>query len=98
MAYSLPASGSDWQEWKVRDVETGKDLDDHLSGSSSQALRGRLITKTATAAMTSRDDGEGTNYFREIYRRGTPIRRHFGLNVGSEEWLLSGTRPISAST
>jgi prolyl oligopeptidase len=30
LAYSLSASGSDWQEWKVRDVETGKDLSDHL--------------------------------------------------------------------
>src|ERR1700730_6027398 len=25
MAYGLATSGSDWQQWKVRDVETGKD-------------------------------------------------------------------------
>ncbi len=30
LAYGLAASGSDWNEWKVRDVATGKDLDDHL--------------------------------------------------------------------
>ena len=30
LAYSLSASGSDWQEWKVRDVETGKDRSDDL--------------------------------------------------------------------
>jgi len=30
MAYGLSTSGSDWQEWKVRDVETGDDLSDHL--------------------------------------------------------------------
>lgn len=30
LAYGLSASGSDWQEWKVRDVETGEDLQDHL--------------------------------------------------------------------
>src|ERR671921_256616 len=30
LAYSLSSSGSDWMEWKVRDVETGKDLSDHL--------------------------------------------------------------------
>jgi prolyl oligopeptidase len=30
MAYGLSTSGSDWQEWKVRDVETGEDLPDHL--------------------------------------------------------------------
>ncbi|MBD2742160.1 prolyl oligopeptidase family serine peptidase [Coleofasciculus sp. FACHB-1120] len=30
MAYGLSTSGSDWQEWKVRDVKTGEDLSDHL--------------------------------------------------------------------
>jgi prolyl oligopeptidase len=30
MAYGLSTSGSDWQEWKVRDVETGLDLSDRL--------------------------------------------------------------------
>src|SRR5271165_7409754 len=28
MAYGTSASGSDWQEWHVRDVDTGKDLSD----------------------------------------------------------------------
>ncbi|MCL1471159.1 prolyl oligopeptidase family serine peptidase [Argonema antarcticum] len=30
MAYGLSSSGSDWQEWKVRDVETGEDRRDCL--------------------------------------------------------------------
>jgi prolyl oligopeptidase len=30
MAYGLSRGGSDWTEWHVREVETGKDLDDHL--------------------------------------------------------------------
>ncbi|HET9227076.1 MAG TPA: prolyl oligopeptidase family serine peptidase [Thermoanaerobaculia bacterium] len=30
VAYGLAAAGSDWQEWRVRDVDTGRDLDDHL--------------------------------------------------------------------
>jgi prolyl oligopeptidase len=30
MAYGLATAGSDWQQWKVRDVETGKDCDDKL--------------------------------------------------------------------
>src|SRR6185295_18667403 len=29
-AYGLSSAGSDWQEWKVREVETGRDLPDHL--------------------------------------------------------------------
>jgi prolyl oligopeptidase len=31
IAYGLAASGSDWQQWKVRDVETGKDREDVLN-------------------------------------------------------------------
>ncbi len=30
MAYGLSEAGSDWQTWKVRDVETGQDLEDRL--------------------------------------------------------------------
>ena len=30
VAYGLSASGSDWQEWRVRDIGSGVDLDDHL--------------------------------------------------------------------
>jgi prolyl oligopeptidase len=30
LAYGTAASGSDWNEWKVRDIATGKDLEDHL--------------------------------------------------------------------
>ena len=30
MAYGLSTSGSDWQEWKVRDINTKEDLSDHL--------------------------------------------------------------------
>ena len=30
MAYGLSTAGSDWQEWYVRDVDTGKDLSDHI--------------------------------------------------------------------
>ena len=33
MAYSIAAAGSDWQEWKIRDVLTGKDLPETLKWS-----------------------------------------------------------------
>jgi prolyl oligopeptidase len=29
-AYGLSEAGSDWQEWKVRNVDTGEDLEDHI--------------------------------------------------------------------
>jgi prolyl oligopeptidase len=30
LAYGTAASGSDWNEWRVRDIATGKDLTDHI--------------------------------------------------------------------
>ncbi|GAB3453108.1 prolyl oligopeptidase family serine peptidase [Massilia terrae] len=30
LAYGTAASGSDWNEWKVRDIESGQDLSDHI--------------------------------------------------------------------
>jgi prolyl oligopeptidase len=30
MAYGLQSAGSDWSEWRVRRIDTGKDLEDHL--------------------------------------------------------------------
>jgi len=30
LAYGLSASGSDWQEWRVRNIETRKDTEDHI--------------------------------------------------------------------
>ena len=33
MAYAISAAGSDWQEWRVRDVATGKDLPDLIKWS-----------------------------------------------------------------
>ena len=33
MAYSTSASGSDWVEWRVREIATGRDLPDHLKWS-----------------------------------------------------------------
>ena len=76
LAYSLSASGSDWQEWKVRDVETGKDLSDDLkwvkfSGASwSTDNKGFFYSRYDEP----KDDAlKGTNYFQKIYyhRLGT---------------------------
>jgi prolyl oligopeptidase len=30
LAYGLSDGGSDWRTWRVRNIETGKDLDDHI--------------------------------------------------------------------
>ncbi len=77
LAYSLSASGSDWQEWKVRDVETGRDLSDDLKWVK---FSGASWTPDGKGFYYSRydepkaDSLKGTNYFQKVYyhRLGTP--------------------------
>jgi prolyl oligopeptidase len=78
LAYGLSTAGSDWQEWWVREVDTGRDLDDHLKW-----------VKFTTAAWTKDNKGffysrfdepkegetyKGANYYHKLYyhRIGTP--------------------------
>jgi prolyl oligopeptidase len=78
MAYGLSVSGSDWQEWKVRDVETGTDLPDHLqwikfSGASwTHDHQGFFYSRYSEPDDSSKL--EAVNYFQKLYyhRLGTP--------------------------
>ena len=56
LAYGLATAGSDWQEWRVRDVDTGKDLRRSLEvGQVLAASPGRPTARaSSTAATTSR--------------------------------------------
>ncbi len=77
LAYSLSASGSDWQEWKVREVETGKDLSDHLKWVK---FSGATWTRDGKGFFYSRYDEpkgdtlKGINYFQKVFyhQLGTP--------------------------
>ncbi len=71
MAYGVSSGGSDWQEWKVRDISTGKDLDDILKWVK---FSGASWTKDGKGFYYSRYDepkaGEqlkGVNYFQKLY-------------------------------
>ncbi|WP_088893372.1 prolyl oligopeptidase family serine peptidase [Leptolyngbya ohadii] len=77
MAYGLSTAGSDWQEWKVRDVETGEDLPDHLRWIK---FSGASWTPDSQGFYYSRYDEpneatklEDVNYFQKLYyhRLGT---------------------------
>jgi prolyl oligopeptidase len=61
MAYGTAASGSDWQEWHVRDVDTGKDLPDLIKW-----------VKFSDASWTK--DGKGFFYSRYDEPKGTALR------------------------
>src|SRR6185503_497961 len=77
LAYSLSASGSDWQEWKVRDVETSKDLSDRLNWVK---FSGVSWTRDGKGFFYSRYDEpkgntlQATNYFQKLFyhKLGTP--------------------------
>jgi prolyl oligopeptidase len=71
MAYGLSSAGSDWQEWRVRDVRTGEDLIDHLKWVK---FSGVSWTKDNTGFYYSRYDAPdenseltGQNYFHKVY-------------------------------
>ncbi|MGB3535016.1 MAG: prolyl oligopeptidase family serine peptidase [Microcoleaceae cyanobacterium] len=78
MAYGLSISGSDWQEWKVRDIKTKKDLEDHLKWIK---FSGASWTHDHQGFFYSRYDEpnektklEDANYYQKLYyhRLGTP--------------------------
>jgi prolyl oligopeptidase len=71
LAYGLAVAGSDWQEIKVRDVESGKDLADHIRWVKFSRPS---WTKDGKGFFYSRYDEPGekerltkTNYFHKLY-------------------------------
>src|SRR3954468_6054265 len=77
MAYGTAASGSDWEEWHVRDVDSGKDLPDLIKWVK---FSGASWSKEGKGFYYSRyDEPKGTalrdaNYFQKLYYHtlGTP--------------------------
>jgi prolyl oligopeptidase len=71
MAYGTAVSGSDWQEWHVRDVDTGKDLPDLIKWVK---FSGASWTKDGKGFFYSRYDEpkaesalRDANYFQKLY-------------------------------
>ncbi|MDF0554703.1 prolyl oligopeptidase family serine peptidase [Kamptonema sp. UHCC 0994] len=98
MAYGLSASGSDWQEWKIRDVETGKDLSDNLQWVK---FSGASWTHDHQGFFYSRYDEqneksklEDVNYYQKLYyhRLGTAQSEDVLIyeRPDQKEWGFSG--------
>ena len=77
LAYGLSTAGSDWVEYKVRDIETGEDTQDHLKWIK---FSGASWTKDNQGFFYSRYDEpnqetklEDVNYYQKLYyhRLGT---------------------------
>ncbi len=78
LAYSLSSSGSDWLEWKVREIEAGVDTIDHLKWSKfsgaawSHDNQGFFYNRYDEPSTDSQF--EEVNYFQKLFyhRLGTP--------------------------
>jgi len=98
LAYSLSASGSDWQEWKVRDVETGQDLSDDLKWVK---FSGVSWTRDNSGFFYSRydepkgDSLKGTNYFQKVYFHKLGTAQSSDILVyerpDQKDWLFGAT-------
>ena len=71
LAYAISRSGSDWQEWRVRDIETGRDLPDLLRWSKFSGAAWSVDNKgfyyQRFAEPKSADERTGVNYFAKLY-------------------------------
>lgn len=98
MAYGLSTAGSDWQEWKVRDVESGKDLLDYLKWIKFSRA---AWTEDSQGFFYSRYDEpneatklEDVNYFQKLYyhKLGQPQSEDILVyhRPDQKEWGFSG--------
>ena len=70
IAYGIQEAGSDWEQWKVRDVTTGNDHSEQLKGVKWAAV---AWAKDGSGLYYSRYDG-GVNFFSKLFfhKLGTP--------------------------
>jgi prolyl oligopeptidase len=98
LAYALSTAGSDWKEWKVRDVETGKDFDDHLKWSkfsgASWTMDGRGFFYSRYDEPKEGQELQQSNYYQKLYyhRIGTPQSRDTLIyeRPGKKKWGFDG--------
>jgi prolyl oligopeptidase len=71
LAYGLSTSGSDWQEWRIREVDTGRDLDDHLQwvkfSEASWTGDGRGFFYSRYDEPPEGVEYKGANYYHKLY-------------------------------
>src|SRR5204863_3551251 len=78
LAYGLAVAGSDWEEWKVRDIATGKDLSDDVQwvkfSQGSWKKDGSGFFYSRYDAPASAEQLKQANYFHKLYfhKLGTP--------------------------
>ena len=98
LAYGLAVAGSDWQEWKVRDIESGKDLPDDVKwvkfSSASWKRDGSGFFYSRYDAPASAELLKQANYFHKIYfhKLGTPQSKDELVyeRKDHKDWIFNG--------
>lgn len=99
LAYGLSAAGSDWMEWRVREVVSGQDRPDLVQWVKFSGAAWRHDNQgffySRYAAPTADDAYKGANYFHKLYYH------HLGTEQAADqliyerpdqkEWNFSGT-------
>jgi prolyl oligopeptidase len=99
MAYALSTAGSDWRQWRVRDVRTGQDLPDLVQWSR---FSGASWTRDGKGFFYSRFDEpkkenefKGSLFFQKLFyhRLGTPQSADELVyhRADQKEWTFNGT-------
>ncbi len=99
LAYGLSTAGSDWQEWRVRDVTTGKDLSDHLKwikfSSVSWTPDNKGFFYSRYAEPNEATKLVDTNYYQKLYYHRIGDSQALDQLVyerpDEKEWEFSGT-------
>ncbi|QYX33904.1 prolyl oligopeptidase family serine peptidase [Sphaerospermopsis torques-reginae] len=98
LAYGLSSSGSDWQEWKVRDIATGEDLPDHLQwikfSSASWTHDHQGFFYSRYDQPNEKTKLEDVNYYQKLYyhKLGTSQSEDILIyhRLDQKEWGFSG--------
>ena len=98
MAYGLSSAGSDWEDWKVRDVETGGDLPDLIkwvkTSTASWTKDGKGFFYSRYDEPSATNEFKGVNYYHKLFfhRLGTDQKSDTLIydRPDQKEWGFSG--------
>ncbi|MEA5593581.1 prolyl oligopeptidase family serine peptidase [Rivularia sp. UHCC 0363] len=99
LAYGLSIAGSDWQEWKVRNIETGEDLKDNLKwikfSGASWTNDSKGFFYSGYDAPNEKTKLEEVNYYQKLYyhQLGQPQSEDTLIYQRSDEkeWGFNGS-------
>lgn len=98
LAYGLASAGSDWIEWKVRNIATGEDLEDHLNwvkfSGASWTKDGRGFYYSRYDAPAAGEKYTGANFYQKLFyhRMGEPQEKDTLIyeRKDQKEWGFGG--------